>query len=122
MLPDISRRGLAGAAERIRRQVDSCAGHTRPEMTFALAHYDYVDASGLTNGAVALTVFGGEGADFILGGDGNDTLDGGPQDDSVLGSDGDDVLVGGDGDDVLLGGPGSDTLTGGNGEDIEIQD
>lgn len=45
VLPDISRRGLAGAAERIRRQVDSCAGHTRPEMTFALAHYDYVDAS-----------------------------------------------------------------------------
>jgi hypothetical protein len=45
VLPDISRRGLAGAAERIRRQVDSFAGHTRTEMTFALAHYDYVDAS-----------------------------------------------------------------------------
>jgi GGDEF domain-containing protein len=45
VLPDISRRGLAGAAERIRRQVDSCAGHDSPEMTFALAHYDYVDAS-----------------------------------------------------------------------------
>jgi Ca2+-binding RTX toxin-like protein len=83
---------------------------------------DYVDASGLTNQAVALTVFGGEGADFILGGDGNDTLDGGPHDDSVLGSDGDDVILGGDGDDVLIGGPGSDTLTGGNGDDIEIQD
>ncbi len=45
VLPDISRRGLAGAAERIRRQVDSCTGHDKPEMTFALAHYDYVDAS-----------------------------------------------------------------------------
>lgn len=46
VLPDISRRGLAGAAERIRRQVDSCAGHaTAPEVTFALAHYDFVDAS-----------------------------------------------------------------------------
>jgi hypothetical protein len=45
VLPDISRRGLAGAAERIRRQVDSCAGPAKPEMTFALAHYDYVDAS-----------------------------------------------------------------------------
>ena len=88
----------------------------------AAAGDDYVDASGLINNAVGLTVFGGEGADFILGGDGNDTLDGGPHDDSVLGSDGDDVLVGGDGDDVLLGGQGSDTLTGGNGEDIEIQD
>jgi hypothetical protein len=83
---------------------------------------DYVDASGLVNNAVTLTVFGGEGADFILGGDGNDTLDGGPHDDSVLGSDGDDVIVGGDGDDVLIGGQGNDTLTGGNGDDIEIQD
>ena len=83
---------------------------------------DYVDASGLTNNSVALTVFGGEGADFILGGEGNDTLDGGPHDDSVLGSDGDDVIVGGDGDDVLIGGQGNDTLTGGNGDDVEIQD
>ena len=46
VLPDISRHGLAGAAERIRRQVDTCAGHgVTPELTFALAHYDYVDAS-----------------------------------------------------------------------------
>ena len=46
VLPDISRRGLAGAAERIRRQVDSCAGRgATPELTFALAHYDFVDAS-----------------------------------------------------------------------------
>ena len=46
VLPDISRRGLAGAAERIRRQVDSCSGHAAaPEVTFALAHYDFVDAS-----------------------------------------------------------------------------
>jgi GGDEF domain-containing protein len=46
VLPDISRRGLAGAAERIRRQVDSCAGRgATPELTFALAHYEFVDAS-----------------------------------------------------------------------------
>jgi len=46
VLPDISRRGLAGAAERIRRRVDSCAGRgAAPELTFALAHYDFVDAS-----------------------------------------------------------------------------
>jgi GGDEF domain-containing protein len=46
VLPDISRRGLAGAAERIRRQVDACAGHGAPPgVTFALAHYDFVDAS-----------------------------------------------------------------------------
>lgn len=45
VLPDVSRRGLAGAAERVRRQVDACSGHAPPEMTFALAHYDVVDAS-----------------------------------------------------------------------------
>jgi GGDEF domain-containing protein len=46
VLPDISRRGLAGAAERIRRQVDTCAGpRAAPDLTFALAHYDLVDAS-----------------------------------------------------------------------------
>jgi GGDEF domain-containing protein len=46
VLPDISRRGLAGAAERIRRQMGSCAGRgAASEVTFALAHYDFVDAS-----------------------------------------------------------------------------
>lgn len=46
VLPDISRRGLAGVAERIRRHVDACAGRgAAPELTFALAHYDFVDAS-----------------------------------------------------------------------------
>jgi hypothetical protein len=46
VLPDISRRGLAGAAERIRRQVDACAGQgVAPAVTFALAHYDFVDTS-----------------------------------------------------------------------------
>ncbi len=49
VLPDISRRGLAGAAERIRRQLNACAGRAAPpelpELTFALAHYDFVDAS-----------------------------------------------------------------------------
>jgi GGDEF domain-containing protein len=46
VLPDISRRGLAGAAERIRREVGTCVPHgATQEMTFALAHYDFVDAS-----------------------------------------------------------------------------
>jgi Ca2+-binding RTX toxin-like protein len=83
---------------------------------------DNVDASDLTNDAVSLTVYGGEGADFLIGGSGKDTLDGGPHDDGALGGDGDDVLIGGDGDDVLIGGAGVDTLTGGEGDDIEIQD
>ena len=47
VLPDISRRGLAGAAERLRRELGACAGHhgPSPELTFALAHYDFVDAN-----------------------------------------------------------------------------
>jgi GGDEF domain-containing protein len=46
VLPDISRRGLAGAAERLRRELDECAGHgSPPAFTFALAHYDFVDVN-----------------------------------------------------------------------------
>jgi hypothetical protein len=47
VLPDISRRGLAGAAERLRRELGACAGGhgSSPELTFALAHYDFVDAN-----------------------------------------------------------------------------
>jgi hypothetical protein len=46
-LPDISRRGLAGAAERLRRQLGECVGGrgAAPEFRFALAHYDYVDVN-----------------------------------------------------------------------------
>jgi GGDEF domain-containing protein len=46
VLPDISRRGLAGAAERLRRELGGCAGRGRPpDFTFALAHYDFVDVN-----------------------------------------------------------------------------
>jgi hypothetical protein len=47
VLPDISRRGLAGAAERLRREIRACGGrHARdPELTFAIAHYDFVDVN-----------------------------------------------------------------------------
>lgn len=45
-LPDISRRGLAGAAERIRREIGSCGARGESqELTFALAHYEFVDAN-----------------------------------------------------------------------------
>jgi hypothetical protein len=56
VLPDISRRGLAGAAERLRRELgSSCGGHGEPpELTFALAHYDFVDV----NAHEMLTVLG----------------------------------------------------------------
>ena len=46
VLPDISRRGLAGAAERLRRELAAAAGSSAPpRFLFALAHYDYVDVS-----------------------------------------------------------------------------
>lgn len=46
VLPDISRRGLAGAAERLRRELGDYAGRGRPpDFTFALAHYDFVDVN-----------------------------------------------------------------------------
>jgi GGDEF domain-containing protein len=46
VLPDISRRGLAGAAERLRRELAACAGSSAPSrFLFALAHYDYVDVN-----------------------------------------------------------------------------
>ncbi|MCX6362949.1 MAG: hypothetical protein NTW58_02030 [Actinobacteria bacterium] len=46
VLPDISRRGLAGAAERLRRELAACAGPPAPpRFLLALAHYDYVDVN-----------------------------------------------------------------------------
>ncbi len=46
VLPDISRRGLAGAAERLRRDLVATAGPSAsPRFLFALAHYDYVDVN-----------------------------------------------------------------------------
>ena len=46
VLPDISRRGLAGAAERLRRELAGSAGSSAPSrFLFALAHYDYVDVN-----------------------------------------------------------------------------
>ena len=46
VLPDISRRGLAGAAERLRRELRASGGiSASPSFLFALAHYDYVDVN-----------------------------------------------------------------------------
>jgi GGDEF domain-containing protein len=46
VLPNISRRGLTGAAERLRRELDGCIGErSAPQTFFALAHYDYVDVN-----------------------------------------------------------------------------
>lgn len=65
---------------------------------------DVIQASGVSGGAIALTLDGGAGDDILIGGDGNDTL------------------LGGAGDDVLIGGPGADVLDGGDGDDVIISD
>jgi Ca2+-binding RTX toxin-like protein len=69
----------------------------------ALAGDDVIEASGISGGAIQLTLDGGAGNDVIIGGAGND------------------ILIGGDGDDVLIGGGGVDTFIAGDGDDIEIQ-
>jgi len=46
VLPDISHRGLSGAAERLRRELTDCVGErAAPQTFFALAHYDLVDVN-----------------------------------------------------------------------------
>ena len=65
---------------------------------------DVIDGSGLSAGALLLTLDGGDGADVLIGSDGADTE------------------FGGAGDDVLLGGPGVDILDGGPGNNVVIQD
>jgi hypothetical protein len=46
VLPDVSRRGLAGVAERLRRELAASVGPAAsPRFLFALAHYDYVDVN-----------------------------------------------------------------------------
>jgi hypothetical protein len=43
VLPDVSRRGLAGAAERLRGELEHCRTSVYGQMVFGLAHYDVVD-------------------------------------------------------------------------------
>lgn len=45
VMPDISRRGLEGAAERLRRELAACAGTPQLDVRFALEHFEYVDVS-----------------------------------------------------------------------------
>jgi Ca2+-binding RTX toxin-like protein len=69
-----------------------------------LAGDDVIDATGVTAGAMLLTIDGGDGDDILIGGAGDDTL------------------LGGAGDDILIGGPGNDTIDGGTGNNIIIDD
>ncbi|QMB07899.1 hypothetical protein HV011_20820 [Citrobacter freundii] len=68
--------------------------------------------------AIANTITGGSGNDFLYGMGGNDTLYGGAGNDALDGGDGADNLQGGAGNDKLTGGAGNDRLEGGQGDDI----
>ena len=73
---------------------------------------DNIDASAVVAGAIALTLSGGPGNDFLIGGQGNDVLIGGQGSDVMFGGPGDDTFVWnpGDGSDTIEGQAGSDTL------------
>jgi Ca2+-binding RTX toxin-like protein len=81
---------------------------------------DSINASGLTAGAIALAIDGGDGNDGILGSQGDDAIVGGNGNDTLLGAQGNDVISGGAGNDVLIGGSGLDTLLGEAGQDTFV--
>ena len=83
---------------------------------------DFIEACGVTNTCISVTLEGGDGNDLLVGGGGNDLLDGGAGNDILIGGRGRDTLFGAEGDDILIGGPGCDNLNGGPGCDIEIQE
>ena len=81
--------------------------------------------------AIANTITGGSGNDFLYGmagddqlngGAGNDFLDGGDGADNLQGGAGNDNMSGGAGNDRLEGGLGADSMTGGSGDDVYLVD
>jgi Ca2+-binding RTX toxin-like protein len=73
---------------------------------------DNIDASGLQANAIALTLNGGAGTDFLIGSQGNDLINGGTGNDTALMGAGDDTFVWnpGDGSDIVEGQAGNDTM------------
>ena len=67
--------------------------------------------------AEPLTIFGGNGNDFVAGGQSGDVIYGNEGDDVLHGIEGDDVIYGGAGNDYIEGDSGNDTLEGGDGDD-----
>ena len=62
--------------------------------------------------AESLTIFGGNGNDFVAGGQSGDVIYGDEGDDVLHGIEGDDVIYGGAGNDYIEGDSGNDTLRG----------
>jgi Ca2+-binding RTX toxin-like protein len=78
----------------------------------ALAGDDTIDASGLQANAIALTLNGGDGTDFLIGSQGADLINGGRGNDVAHMGAGDDTFVWnpGDGSDTVEGQDGFDTM------------
>ncbi len=98
--------GSGGGTVRINNRPYKMPAFTGGIVVFGLAGNDTITVDGSIPSSV--TLYGGEGADYLTGGKGDDTLDGG---------DGNDRLLGGNGNDVLMGGSGADRISGGNGDD-----
>lgn len=73
--------------------------------------------------ALAATITGTSGDDFLSGTNQADIIDARSGDDNVRGNDGDDVIYGGLGNDVIRPGPGADTIyAAGNNDFIDAAD
>ncbi len=81
---------------------------------------NFLIGDGINQGDTSLTVYGGDGTDWIsTWGDGDDALYGGGGTlDQIWGGAGDDLIDGGAGVDYLYGGAGNDTLVGGAAYDV----
>jgi Ca2+-binding RTX toxin-like protein len=100
---------------------DSRNGTNRPDLIFAGAGDDVVDAlqgdDCLDLGPGTDRGQGGSGDDFVQGGLGNDTVSGGSGEDNLRGFLGNDRLAGNGGDDLIVGGIGRDRISGASGND-----
>ncbi len=103
---------VAGLAAETRIRGTDADGRDQLQVNGA-AGDDVIDASGLTAGAVELTLLGGLGVDVFIGSQG---------DDLIIGQDGDDVALMGAGDDTFVWNPGddNDTLEGQSGFDTML--
>jgi Ca2+-binding RTX toxin-like protein len=100
---------------------------TAVNFTFNMTVYGGDGSDYIATGTGDDTISGGAGNDFILAGHGNNVVFGnegndrvatGREDDYIDGGDGNDRLNGGDGNDIIYGGPGNDTIFGGRGSDF----
>ncbi len=81
---------------------------------------DIIDFKVASNasGKRSISVFAGEGNNFILGGRGNDRIFAGAGNDVIEAGNGNNNIVAGDGTNIITSGTGNDTIVGGSGNDF----